>query len=83
MRLLKFYADWCSPCTMLSKTLATMDHDLIKNMEAIDIDANPDALGQYKVRGVPLLLIIDGTGNEVKRLAGYQNATKVSEFLNS
>lgn len=81
MKLLKFYADWCSPCTMLTKTLESIDHDLVKNMQNINVDEDLDSLSKYGVRGVPALILVDDTGKEVRRLSGYNNAAKVTEFL--
>lgn len=71
MKLLKFYADWCQPCKMLTKTLE--DIELPFPVVQIDIDADMDTAITYGVRGVPTMILVDDNNAEVKRASGYMN----------
>lgn len=69
MKLLKFYAEWCQPCKMLSRTLE--DITIPFPVEEIDIDADMETAVKYGVRGVPTMVLLDENFNEVKRASGY------------
>jgi thioredoxin 1 len=77
--VLKFYADWCGPCKMLSKTLENLkDNDI--PIKEIDIDEQTDLAVQYNVRSVHTMVLLEN-GSEVKRAVGSMSLEKVKEFL--
>ena len=55
-KVLKFSASWCGPCKMLSKVLSTIETDV--EIEEIDVDTNRELAIVYKVRGVPLMVML-------------------------
>lgn len=76
--ILKFSAEWCGPCKMLSNLLGGIELDIpITN---IDIDQNMDKAKEYGVRGVPTLVLLDN-GVEIKRLIGMQTVDAIKEFV--
>jgi thioredoxin 1 len=77
--VLKFYADWCGPCKMLSKTLENLKDNNIPIKE-IDIDEQTDLAVQYNVRSVPTMVLLEN-GSEIKRVVGSMSLDKVKEFL--
>ena len=77
--VLKFYADWCGPCKMLSKTLENLKDNNIPIRE-VDIDEQTDLAVQYNVRSVPTMVLLEN-GSEVKRAVGSMSLDKVKEFL--
>ena len=78
-KVLKFSASWCQPCKMLSKTIEGMTIET--PIEEVDIDDNQELAVEYKVRGVPTLVMLDD-GQEVKRITGALSSTQLEEWLN-
>ena len=79
MKLIKFYAEWCQPCKMLSRIME--DIDLGVPIENIDIDKNMDIAMQYGVRGVPMLVLVDEQGNTLKTKSGLLNEQQLFDFV--
>ncbi|MFN8624980.1 MAG: cytochrome c biogenesis protein CcdA [Candidatus Binatia bacterium] len=77
--LVDFVADWCLPCREMDQT--TFAHADVRQqaerfaMFKADITHDSESASalteRYQVRGVPTLILFDGTGMEVKRLVGY------------
>ena len=80
MKLVKLGASWCGPCKMLSKTLEDVDLSKYQLVE-IDVDQQRETAMKYNIRGVPVLVIEDDHGNELRRSVGYKNQTQLKEFL--
>lgn len=77
-KILKFAADWCGPCKMLSKTLE--GEDLGVPVEEIDIDKNQELAVQYAIRGVPTM-VYTRDGTEVSRVSGMMMIGAVREWI--
>lgn len=81
MKIKKFYAEWCGPCKGLSMVIAGAGDKITIPIENIDIDTNIMESVQYDVRSVPMLVLVDDNGKEIKRLNGMVNETQLLEFL--
>ena len=81
MKVLKFEADWCSPCKMLSKTIDGIT-DLNVAIERIDVDKDPDSAVRFRVRGVPTCVLVNDDGKEIARKVGMMTATDFVNFVN-
>lgn len=79
MKVLKFYADWCQPCKMLTRILADVESPL--PIEEVNIDEQQDVAIKYGIRGVPTMVIVDDAGNEVKRQVGMMNEAQFKNFV--
>lgn len=79
MKLLKFSASWCQPCKIMSALLATATVPF--EVEEIDVDANSDAAGAHKIRGVPTIIAVNGDGIEVDRLVGAVTKQALDNWL--
>jgi len=68
--LVDFWAEWCGPCKMIGPSLEELSDELGEQVTIakINIDENPDAPGQYGVRGIPPMIRFKG---------GVPAATKV------
>lgn len=79
MKVLKFSAAWCGPCSALTKTLKEMEN--LPEIEHVDIDGNIALATSFGIRSVPTLIIVDENEKEIKRLTGYANKQKLEEFF--
>jgi thioredoxin 1 len=82
MILVKYAATWCAPCKALSKTIDTVLPEFPDlNIQNIDIDENPELAAEARVRGVPTLVKLDDSGNEVARKVGGMSVNELREFI--
>lgn len=80
LKVLKFSASWCAPCTMLSKAIASINTDI--PFEEIDIDENQQYAQQFGIRGVPTLIMVDADSKEIKRRSGMMSIPDLEAWLN-
>jgi len=81
MKLLKFYAEWCQPCKMLSQVIKNAGDKITVPVEDVDIDNNLMMSVDFKVRSVPTVVLVDDSGKEIKREVGMMNEQKLLDFL--
>ncbi|MBV2147453.1 thioredoxin TrxA [Sphingobium sp. AS12] len=57
--LVDFWAEWCGPCKMIGPALEEISDELGEKVTIakVNIDENPDAPGQYGVRGIPTMIL--------------------------
>lgn len=78
-KILRFSAEWCQPCKMLAKNIETANLDM--EVQYIDVDVDTDLAAQYKIRGVPTLVMIDTeTDTEIKRLVGVKTTAELQAW---
>lgn len=82
--LVYFSADWCPPCWELSAT-TFCDPQVLRELSRKGIwpvQGPAEDLGrELAVIGVPTLVLIDATGKEARRIAGYINPKEFINFL--
>ncbi len=81
MKVLKFYADWCGPCKGLSQVIKNAGDKVTVPIEDVNIDENLFMAQDFKVRGVPTMVIVDENENEVRRKVGMMNEEELLQFL--
>uniref|UniRef100_K7LLZ8 Thioredoxin domain-containing protein n=1 Tax=Glycine max TaxID=3847 RepID=K7LLZ8_SOYBN len=79
--LVEFVATWCGPCRLIS---SAMDPSLRLTVVKIDHDANPQLIEEYKVYGLPTLILFKN-GQEVpeSRREGAITKLKLKEYVDA
>ncbi len=84
--LLDFTAAWCGPCQELKRTTWS-DPAVAAALTAkcvpvrIDIDAQPAIAQQYGADAIPLLVLTDAAGHELRRSVGYLSPDDFRHWL--
>ena len=81
MKLLKFEAAWCGPCKMQTSVIKSLGNKITIPIEVIDVDENLAMAKIYAVRGVPTLILLDDSGEEIKRNIGALKEKDLLEFI--
>jgi thioredoxin 1 len=64
IEVLKFYANWCGPCRVLSERLKEE-----KEITEINVDTDHETAVKYRIRNIPVLVFLKD-GEEVHRSIG-------------
>ena len=76
-KIIRFTAEWCQPCKMLSKQLETMELNL--PIDVIDIDKDPEIAIEYGIRSVPTLVLMED--NEVRsKIVGLKTPSEIKQW---
>jgi len=75
IEVLKFSANWCSPCKILANTLKD-----VVGITNIDIEQDIETAVKYNVRSVPTLVFLRD-GKEVHRVSGSMPLEKYKAIV--
>ncbi|KAJ1273463.1 hypothetical protein BS78_06G282700 [Paspalum vaginatum] len=82
--LVDFVADWCGPCRLIAPVVdwASEEYNGRLKIVKIDHDANPQLIEEYKVYGLPTLILFKN-GQEVQgsRSEGAMTKDKFKQYL--
>ena len=80
--LVDFWAEWCGPCKMIGPSLEEISDELGEQVSIVklNIDENPDAPGQYGVRGIPTMILFKG-GTPAATKVGAEPKGRIKAWL--
>ena len=81
MKMLKFQAEWCGPCKMMSMVIKGAEDKIKVPVVEIDIEKEEATAIRFGIRSVPTMILLDENDNELKRKVGAMNEAQLLEFL--
>ncbi|QDP39216.1 thioredoxin domain-containing protein [Radiobacillus deserti] len=69
MKILKFEKDNCPSCNMVEVFLSQHDHIQVEKVNPFEA---PKMATSYQIASVPVTILLDDNGQEVKRSIGYK-----------
>ena len=83
MKIIKFQAVWCSACLVMKKKWKEIK-ELYPDLDVTeyDYDLDEDEVIKYNVDDkLPVIIMLDDNGKELKRLVGEKNKEEVLSFI--
>jgi thioredoxin-like negative regulator of GroEL len=81
-KVIKFYANWCGPCKVYSKSWDKVAEKLGESVEFVEVDIESDTTGlaaEYKIKSIPFTVIIK-EGETVTK-TGLIRETELEELI--
>lgn len=82
-QVIKFYADWCGPCSVYEPTFNLVKQDLqdIIEFKEVNVEQDEENLsGEYKVKGIPMTILLED-GVVKKSQSGRMEEIQLREFI--
>ena len=82
--LVDFHATWCGPCKMMAPELQKFSQKNNGKLRVIkiDIDKNPAVAQQFRIQGVPTLILFK-EGKVLWRQSGAMSSGQISDAVSS
>lgn len=80
--LVDFWAEWCTPCKMLTPTIEALAGEFAGRAKVgkLDTDANPNVGVQYGISAIPTVMIFKG-GQVTRKFVGLQGKNEFAAAL--
>lgn len=81
--LVDFHATWCGPCKAMAPALQAFASEMGDRLRVIkiDVDRNPQVALDYKIQGVPTLILFKD-GKPVWRQSGALSTFQMHQSIN-
>lgn len=80
--LVDFWAEWCGPCHMIAPALEKLSAQYAGQVKVakLNVDHNQQTAMQYRVQGIPMLLMFKG-GQPVNKLVGAHPPQNIEQMI--
>ena len=75
--VVKFGAEWCSPCKTLDPLLVKLSETV--NVITVDVDESPELSDEFNIRAVPTVFLFED-GVQVDRKSGGMTKSSLDTF---
>ena len=84
VKLLDFWAPWCSPCRMMEPIFEELKKEYSGKVEfeEINVDEDPATASKYGVMSIPTY-VVEKDGKEVARRVGFTPKIEMVKLLTS
>ena len=74
--LVDFWAEWCGPCKMISPILDELAEEMDGSLliAKMDVDANPETMRKFGVRGIPTMILFKNGSVEAQKVGAASKA---------
>lgn len=82
MKIIKITAMWCPSCLIMNDLINDLVNESSFDLVSYDYDLDQDIVEKYNVGTIlPVLIKVDDTGNEIKRIIGEHSKKEITEFI--
>ena len=80
--VIKMWSSWCRPCLQLKPIFDEVIQEIndIKVVE-IDVEEHPDIASNYKVRGIPTVIVTDDDDNILAMKTGMMTKEQLKDLI--
>jgi thioredoxin len=78
--ILKFSADWCQPCKMLTPILEKISNEKNISVYEINVDNEYKLAEKFNIKSIPTIFFISKTGN-INSYIGSASETQINNLI--